>query len=279
MTYSDVENFVLAQNLGLDQSARTNCPVCKNAEQSFSITRHHDGKIAYMCFRASCGVHGYVGTTLTKHDWEGYLDKINTKHDQFSQKFEIPEYIVQTLDNDLTKDYLKRYPWVARYEDLRWDIREHRLVYVIKDEKDKPRCAWGRAMYPRKGQPKMKFYGKDAYPIVFEATELECIVVEDMTSALRLYEKGYSAAPIMGTHLSDGYIAPLRKYKKVHVCLDFDATGKGISIVRKLRSQGIDACITMLTEHDIKDMDADQFKEFTQRITGDSTDGSTEEST
>ena len=59
----------------------------------------------------------------------------------------------------------------------------------------------------------------------------------------------------MGTNLLDTHISVLRKYEKVYVALDKDATKKALEIVRKL--QGIVPTNLLILNQDLKDMDND----------------------
>ena len=66
----------------------------------------------------------------------------------------------------------------------------------------------------------------------------------------------------MGTNLLDTHIDVIKKYKKVFVALDKDATDKAIKIVRKLK-QYVPTKLVVLHK-DIKNMERQERDEFIQ---------------
>ena len=61
------------------------------------------------------------------------------------------------------------------------------------------------------------------------------MLVEDCISAGVLLSAGLTGIAILGTSLKDSYIPAFKKYKKVYVCLDKDATSKAFDIADQLR--------------------------------------------
>jgi DNA primase len=60
------------------------------------------------------------------------------------------------------------------------------------------------------------------------------VLVEDCISACVLFSTGLTGIAILGTSLKNSYIPAFKKYKKVYVCLDKDATSKAFDIADQL---------------------------------------------
>ena len=109
--------------------------------------------------------------------------------------------------------------------------------------------AAGRTLTGEK--PKWWRYGKSGNPFVC-GTGRVAVIVEDCASACCVSDV-FSGVALLGTNLLDTHIATLRKYERVFVALDKDATQKALDIVRKL--QGIVPANLMILNQDLKDMD------------------------
>lgn len=258
-----VDDYVQTLNLHINQTHRGNCPEC-GGYNTFVASRHYDGALTYFCFRASCSLRGVVSTSVRKSDVAEWLRRNKIAHDMISDKFEIPEYVVQTLppDHDGLNRYLSRYPWAIDYEDVRWDVRDERLVWVMHDFKTNAVVDMvGRAVSPRPGQPKVKRYGKSGMPFVtgFNPYGGIKIVVEDVTSALRIARQTplYGVA-ILGTHLQEPYIPYLTDADRVVIMLDNDATDKAMAMANKLKQYV--PTIWVKLQEDLKDMGAEAFQ-------------------
>ena len=68
---------------------------------------------------------------------------------------------------------------------------------------------------------------------------------------------------LMGTSLLDEHIEIIKKFKKVYVALDKDATSKAISLIRKLRNYVPTKLIVL--NKDLKDMNRGERDEFIKR--------------
>lgn len=269
--YDPVAYYVEGLNLAIDQHGRYNCPGCGGVN-SFLVSRDVKG-IWYTCFRQGCDVSPNVITpTVTVSDIEQYLETLNVKHEQVSKKFQLPEYVVQTLpDFEPLNAYIKRYPWVTNYEDVRWDVRNHNLVWIVKDAKGSLVDAMGRAVAPRKGQPKVKRYGKSRTPFIVEGSTDFIVVFEDIPSALRVSQLGYSAGALMGTELPAGYVSHLKRFKSAYIVLDADAVSKAFKVQRSLE-QYMETSVLILHGPDVKDMNIEEFTAFRDKlpaVTGD----------
>lgn len=257
-TYDIARDFSESLSLALGQDLRVNCPICFGVN-TFVVKRYPDA-LVWFCYRSTCGTKGSTDTYVTAQDVQAYLVSRGIRHDQIGVKFQVPEYVIQTLptDHDDLNKYLDKYPWVRGYTDLRWDIREERLVYVLKDDKGNLLDAHGRAVAPRKGQPKTKNYGKTMTPAVLRGATDFVVVVEDIVSAIRLNVAGISSCAILGTYLHDAHVPFLSNFSNAIICLDADAATKAYSAKRKLE-QYIPTGLFMLIGSDVKDKNQDDF--------------------
>lgn len=262
--WDQVKYYVEGLSLAIGRHGRYNCPSCGGIN-SFSVSRDVKG-IWYCCFRQGCDEKNVITPTVTVSDIEQYLEHLNVKHEQVSKKFQIPEYVVQTLPKFEPLDtYIRRYPWVLDYEDVRWDVRNHNLVWVVKDDKDRVVDAMGRAVAPRKGQPKVKRYGKSGVPFVTERQTKYIVVFEDIPSALRLAHEGYTAGALMGTELPAGYVNHLKRFTKAYIVLDSDAVSKAFKVQKSLE-QYMDTEVLILHGPDVKDMNIAEFAAFRDKL-------------
>jgi hypothetical protein len=120
-------------------------------------------------------------------------------------------------------------------------------VYLIKDG-NRVVDAVGRSLTDEK--PKWWRYGRSGYPFVCGSGRVG-IIVEDCASACAV-SHSYTGIALLGTSLLDTYIPILRKYKKLYVALDKDATKKALDIVIKL--QDVTTTKMMILNQDLKDM-------------------------
>ena len=89
-----------------------------------------------------------------------------------------------------------------------------------------------------------------------------CVVVEDCPSACSVSDVTTGVA-LMGTTLLDEHVDIVKKYKKVFVALDKDATSKAYIMMRKLRNYVPTKLIVL--NKDLKDMERGERNEFIRR--------------
>jgi len=124
------------------------------------------------------------------------------------------------------------------------------VVYLIKDG-NRVVDAVGRSLTDEK--PKWWRYGRSGFPFTCGVGHVG-IVVEDCASACSV-SSNYTGIALLGTSLLDSYIPILRRYKKLYVALDKDATKKALDIVIKL--QDVVTTKMMILNQDLKDMSDD----------------------
>jgi hypothetical protein len=91
------------------------------------------------------------------------------------------------------------------------------------------------------------------------------ILVEDCASAARLGDR-YTGIALLGTHLKKEYLPYILHYDRIIICLDKDASQKAV----KLRNYLVNYKDTnvVFLQKDIKDMTADEYNQFLDKLQG-----------
>ena len=240
---------------------RGDCPACGRVH-TFSVTDTGFERLWY-CFHADCHTKGSTGVQLTKDNSKvAFKERIVKQTD--NDEFEIPSTFVSLSRNKEAEEYVKR---VASYDaylnglvDIRYDLQQDRVVYLVKSlSNGRVVDATGRSLTNRK--PKWRRYGGNKNPFICGKAD-NVFVVEDCPSACSVSVLTTGLA-LMGTTLLDEHIEVIKKYKKVYIALDKDATSKAILILKKLRNYVPTQLIVL--NKDLKDMELGERNEFIRR--------------
>lgn len=254
-----------AEGLGVGQSNKGLCPACsggKSREVSFSVTRDQHG-LLYNCYRAKCGIKGFVGTSAPLEPATKTRDKYKIREyyhpvlpleavdeDYFYQRFEIAdtryifrsergEYILPILDaRGYTRGYTVRQPiWAGSPSaPRRGDTRPH---------VPKARC------FPHVQEPMQSFYR----PATSTDRGLQILVaVEDQISAIKVSQAGLEAVALCGTIVGADKIREWSALapRTVLIALDEDATDVAFKIARKW-GLAFDNMRVVMLDRDLKD--------------------------
>ncbi len=117
--------------------------------------------------------------------------------------------------------------------DIRYSPTEDRVMFPVINPESKEIAGYtGRAK--KNVRPKWKKYG-DCSSLFTCGTGKIAVVVEDCLSACAVgVVKSYTGTALLGTILTQTHISELRKFDSVLVCLDPDATLKGLQMVNRL---------------------------------------------
>jgi hypothetical protein len=252
-----VKNYVEGLQIAPEGQLRLDCPSCKK-KGTFSVS-DTGGERLWFCFHADCGIKGTTGFRIrTNAPYHPLLAKIQKKlkTDICVGEFELPDTIVSLSRDANAESYVKRVNAYSAYQnglaDIRYDFRTDRVVYLIKDG-NKVVDAAGRAMKSFV-KPKWWRYGKSGNPFVC-GTGRVGILLEDCASACSV-SNVFSGIALLGTNLLDSHLPILKRYDKIVVALDKDATAKGLQLVRKLT--GIVPTSLLILNKDLKDMTDDE---------------------
>jgi len=246
-----IRNFVEELNLSDGERYRGKCPVCKRAN-TFTATNNM-GKLLYNCYANSCTISGATTTTMTVQEIKTRMKtlEINPNENKglnVSKGEVFPESVVSNANRDIVDGFCERYGIDSQELDLRYDIKEDRVVFPIFDQ-GRLVDGIGKAISDNV-VPKWKRYGTMAGGYI----RGECViavVVEDCISAAVVETLGLTGVAILGTALTDNHVFALKEFKKVIVALDPDAAPKTIAYTKQLKSNGVDAFALKLLD-DIK---------------------------
>ena len=161
--------------------------------------------------------------------------------------------------NYLTKSnsYLAYY---KKRVDIKYDKNLARCVFLIKDEEGNVVDGVGRSLNDMK--PKWYRYGNSKYPFVC-GDKKTAIIVEDCASACAVSNYATGIA-LLGTNLLQKHIDIIKKYDKVGVALDRDATKKATKICDELNL--IINTKFLVLDEDIKNMADEDIKILVDKV-------------
>ena len=256
-----LQNFLKELNLKTNESVRIDCPICFN-KSTFSALNNGTQTI-YNCFHADCNIKGRTKNELSKklfnelekqkepeifyyrHHWEDRLPPRIGYKDPSLKDF---------------KNYIQKYDLMDYGKIIRYDRYTHRAVFLVKKD-DNLVDAVGRALYKNK-KPKWYRYGNSGYPFIHGNSDT-AILVEDVVSALTI-SKFCTGIALLGTNLLQTHIDVLKKYKKVGIALDKDASKKAVKILDDL-SLSMNVKFLLL-EEDIKEMLDEDIKKLVDKV-------------
>ena len=223
---------------------RTDCFIC-GKRNTFTVTKKK-GKLLWNCFSASCGISGVSNSSYTKDD---IVKQILTNSEEELKPFVFPEYFVEADRSKECLEYIKEFNFYEVFKRnpnyFMHDVKTNRLVFVIAHEGEVV-GAVGRAL-----EYGVKWYRYDKYHAPFILGDHStAVVVEDCTSACVVANEVTGVA-LLGTTLLTEHINYLKKFKKIWVALDRDATDKALAIQRKINIH-VPKCFMMILERDLK---------------------------
>ena len=198
--------------LSVGDSKRMACPVC-HAKNTFTITNTM-GKIVWNCYKASCTVSGGTNVALSVGDVRKALGYMTEELEP--APFVKPEYLVN--DGPECWEYLKQYGMSRKDVTVLYDVKDHRIVFPVLDDRGCIVDGSGRSLGKR--IPKWKRYGNSDLP----------------------YHH------VLGTSLSEGHKRYLSQFSTIIVALDPDALPKSLKFAKELRTYCPDVRVLKLTD-------------------------------
>lgn len=206
---------------------RGDCPLC-GGRNTFTVTRSIGGML-YNCYKNTCNISGRSDRPITLADLQ------HMRHTKEKKVTSLVEPSSWTRAHPTMNVWLKQYDLNANRVDTRYDVKEDRVVFLVKKER-RIVDATGRAMGCSPYVSKWKRYGETQVPYVYGEGSV-AVVVEDCVSASVVGEmENMVGFALLGTNLLDSYIEFLKPYSKIVVALDPDAKRKTLSITSTLRS-------------------------------------------
>jgi hypothetical protein len=231
----NAKQFVYNLQLNEGQVWRGTCPVCKR-HNTFTA-KNEMGTMLWNCYANSCNESGASHINLRVEDIKRFLYRDDDAPVQLPE-FSLPPWVVVDTNQHHVLDLCGKYALDPALLDLRYDVREDRVVFPIY-YKGLIIDAAGRAMTGV--QPKWRRYGVARTAYVTRTPGTVAVVVEDCISAAVVETLGGVGFALLGTTLLDEHKQMLCSYNKVVVALDPDARAKTLQYTRELKSMGIDA--------------------------------------
>jgi len=241
-----LQNFLNKLDLKTSESVRIDCPICFN-KNTFSAVNNGTQTI-YNCFHADCNIKGRTRSPLSKRLFQEAEKQKEPEIFYYRNHWMAESDELADISIDFIK-YIKHWNLQEYKNIIRYDRHLHRAVFLIYKE-DKLIDAVGRTLYIKNKKPKWYRYGNSGYPFIYGKGDT-AIIVEDVVSALKL-SKFCVGIALLGTNLLQSHIDVIKKYKKVGVALDKDATKKALKLADDL-SLNMNVKFLML-DADVKEM-------------------------
>ena len=237
---SRLSDYIESLSLRQDETHRGNCPEC-GGRNTFTATRSL-GNILYNCYKNSCRIAGAVSKDMDAHAIKAMMDGRSTSQSYSEQDlcgYSIPPYLIPYAEVEYPLDptFLRRYD--INPDDVMYDIRQDRVVFIVRTENNVVVDAVGRSMTNRK--PKWLRYASSPVPFVHGVGVIG-VVVEDAISAYVIgeYFQEVTGIALLGTQLTDFHRWYIDKwFDKVIVALDADAIDKTVEVARRLNAKAL----------------------------------------
>lgn len=276
-SYKDQWEILKSIKLKEGQYLRLDCPGCKGVN-CFGIERN-GGTVSWGCFRASCDWHGKKSVGFTREGIKvrlGYDTHIRSTNDESKP---VPDPLLSIDNRPHILDWLSSVNSLTAYNeglvDITYSPSEDRVMFKLPDAKGYV----GRSCLTLNGTrystdesgkitrfdsrrvygPKWRNYGDTS--TIFSCGSGETgVIVEDAPSACAVGTSPcFTGVSLLGTKLTINHKLALRKFKKLIVCLDPDASLKSIAFSKKL--QGIVPSVSVkIIEDDLKWFNATQIE-------------------
>ena len=262
---STKHDYVESLQVPVGTRYRSDCPFCGHSN---SFSAFNDGShVVFKCFYADCGVKGRVRNRLSSTSSQAVVKTVSTVKQPTVNSFQLPDTFVDISRSGSAMKYLDKVHAMDAYLNrkirLMYDQRLDRVVYLIYKGHHLV-DAVGRSLTGAK--PKWYRYGKSKQMFMAGDSRL-AVLVEDCASASCISHLVTGVA-MLGTSLLKEHIAQLKKFDKVYVALDKDATKLGLQIVRTLKPY-INVHMLIL-EDDLKNMQKGKLDEFIRtKVIGD----------
>ena len=243
---------------------RIDCPFCFHPN-TFTL-KNIDGKIMWNCFRASCNAKGKISRDMSPEELKKFLNskELSLQNKMKSDnkiKWSVPDYFTSVYSSNRALNYIKNNNCLDAMQKglakIMYDPRRDRVVFLIK-EQNKVINAIGRAI-TSDNYPKWYVYGKKSNPFVC-GNHKDAVLVEDCASACAV-SNVITGIALLGTSLPEEYIPYLKKYNKVLIAFDRDATIKALDLSVKL-CYTINNVQVIMLEDDLKYFDSNQIREI-----------------
>jgi len=277
MSNVDDEILILAKDLELGETiSSSDCPSCDGGfkkDRAFTVTRVDQGYV-YNCFRATCGLCGFVPTkrvakqrhhprTTQQRRGEHAPNKIST------QKFEPRYYLdgimsLDTKQKEYLQDKFTMSPSEIESTRVKYNPVRDTYVYPIRSSTGEKVGVVDRS-YTGKRKPKAITYREMDRPLLHFPLQFSAMrkgptyLVEDQMSATKVSRYANCVA-LLGCNLTDtGATVLQRVTDKIIFALDGDATNAALRLRNEYAGMFKYVGVIQL-QKDPKDMDDETLK-------------------
>jgi len=264
MDYSYQMKIINGMAVQPNTDVRIDCPFCFHSN-TFTL-KNIDGKIMWNCFHASCNAKGKISRDMSPEELKKFLssEELSLQNKMKSNnkiKWNPPDYFTSVYSCNRALNYIKNNNCLDAMQKglakIMYDPRRDRVVFLIK-EQNKVINAIGRAI-TSDNYPKWYVYGKKSNPFVC-GNHRDAVLVEDCASACAV-SNVITGIALLGTSLPEEYIPYLKKYNKVLIAFDRDATVKALDLSSRL-CYNVSNVQVILLEDDLKYFDEDKIREI-----------------
>jgi hypothetical protein len=238
--------MTMIEQLGVKngEHRRIDCPACSGTN-TLSVSKER-GEILYHCFKANCKLSGRKNVGLSAEDLSLIVNGGTKPEDlKVDTPFSMPNTWVPITQNKLITDFMKNFNAYEAYVNGYTMFYDHKLNRIVFPSYINGKIVGAAGRWIGKFSKELQFrgltkwymYSQSGYPCVINPLGYTgpAVVVEDGFSAASLSRVAKSYA-LFGTNLTDKTKFMLANEKKVLICLDNDATKKGLQIARQLSS-------------------------------------------
>lgn len=257
MTYSYVEQLNTVRRLRVPEnsSKRFDCPFC-GGRNTLGVT-NTNGEIDWQCFKASCPAKGIYNAGLSLEGIQSKLDNESVKIGRLGKP--IPDLLtpIRKLEHVEYLDYVHSYEALKTgLIDIKYSPVEDRVMFPVNNGKGYS----GRNIHSDRPSyiPKWVKYG-DTSSLFTCGTGKIGVLVEDAPSACAVgVIPSYTGLSLLGTYLTDQHKLELMQYERIIVCLDPDASMKGLELASRI--SGIRPATHVVIPDDLKYYNKDEIE-------------------
>lgn len=236
------------------------CPACKGGssnEKTFSVSRR-EGRLLYICHRASCGVRGSTGSAGPS--FSGGTKQVSTRGAVGRWAFREAASVTGSVKKILYDKYEITESQISRCK-IGIDELTERLVLPVLSFRGDVEGATLRSLKVGEKPKSLTHTEPGAMAWYLNHNSDTLIIVEDQFSAIRASEY-MNAVALLGVNLNDERADAIKKagFKRVFIALDYDAFGVSLELSIKYRSYL--NLIPLRLEKDIKDMSRQELEQW-----------------
>lgn len=271
MSDRTLELRLLASSIVRGSTVRAECVEC--GEPTMTVTHKEDGRIAYQCKRASCGIAGYVGASMFRSEREAPQPRV--------WQYTLPLHRIELVDAEyfsarfgLSGVAADRYIRLTDFGEYAFlvlgpagNVRGHVIRQPTWNAGRQKMAVWAPRQ-GRKGEPKSREFlcPGDTGLAWYQRNPLRekrpVVVVEDQVSAMAAAQVGYLAVALLGTFATYKEADEIRRIAErdnVLIALDEDATSNAFAFSQKW-GMSFENCRVVRLRQDLKDEDPNNIR-------------------